>query len=214
MKVPSGSFSSEGTLPLSFFSFNFWLCWIFVAAYRLSLVSAGRGYSLVAVPGFLIVVALLVAEHGFPSEGSVVLGHRLSCWGMWNLPRPGIEPVSPALQVDPLPLDHPGSPECSCLLAESSELSGIFYQNTNPIHEVPASLPKDLRSHISSPWGLRFQCVNFKGDTNIQPLAISLPSNGSLSNLKRISSHHHKHLSVVLVDRIIWFSEILRQHWV
>ena len=77
--MPSGSFSSEGTLPLSFFSFNFWLCWIFVAAYRLSLVSAGRGYSLVAVPGFLIVVALLVAEHGFPSEGSVVLGHRLSC---------------------------------------------------------------------------------------------------------------------------------------
>ena len=62
MKVPAGSFSSEGTLHL-FFSFSFWLDWIFIAAYRLSLVSAGRGYSLVAVPRFLTVVALLVAEH-------------------------------------------------------------------------------------------------------------------------------------------------------
>jgi len=138
-----------------------------------------------------------------------------------------------------------------CLLSPQSCL-GSFIRMPIPFMRVPASLPKDLCSQISSPRGLRFQCVNFKGDTNIQPLAISLPSNGSLSNLKRISSHHHKHLAaaakslqscptlcdpmdcslpgfsvhgilqartlvwvaISLVDRIIWVSEILRQHWI
>ena len=41
----------------------FWLCWIFVAAHRLSLVAAGRAFFLVAVFGLLIMVACLV-KHG------------------------------------------------------------------------------------------------------------------------------------------------------
>ena len=40
----------------------FWLCWVFVAACRLSLVVASGGYSLAGVHGFLVVVASLV-EH-------------------------------------------------------------------------------------------------------------------------------------------------------
>ena len=42
----------------------FWLCWVFVALCGLSLVSASRGYTLVAVGGLLIAVASLVAEDG------------------------------------------------------------------------------------------------------------------------------------------------------
>ena len=45
--------------------FIYWLCWVFFAACRLSLVEARRGYSLVVVCGPLIVVASLVAKHGF-----------------------------------------------------------------------------------------------------------------------------------------------------
>ena len=41
----------------------FWLCWVFVAVSRLSLVAASAVYSLVEVHGFLIVVASFVAEH-------------------------------------------------------------------------------------------------------------------------------------------------------
>ena len=56
---------------------------------------ARGGYSLVAVHGLLVVVASLVAD---------VPKHRLSSCGtgaqllhsMWDLPRPKIEPVSPA----------------------------------------------------------------------------------------------------------------------
>ena len=47
-----------------FFSFiYFWLCWVFIAAQGLSLVTASGGSSLVAVHRFLIVVASLAAEH-------------------------------------------------------------------------------------------------------------------------------------------------------
>ena len=40
------------------------LCWVFVAASRLSLLATSGGYSLVAVNGLLIVVASPVVEHG------------------------------------------------------------------------------------------------------------------------------------------------------
>jgi len=58
-------FTGDFTLPLtSALFFFFWLCWVFVAARRLSLVAAAGGYSLVVGHG-LIAVASLVAEHGF-----------------------------------------------------------------------------------------------------------------------------------------------------
>ena len=41
-----------------------WLCWIFVAVRRLSLVAVSGGYSFIAVRGLLIAVASLVVEHG------------------------------------------------------------------------------------------------------------------------------------------------------
>ena len=53
---------------IAFFVLNvfiyFWLCWIFVAVYKLSLVVVG-GASLVTVCALRIVEASLVAEHGF-----------------------------------------------------------------------------------------------------------------------------------------------------
>ena len=39
------------------FIYLFWLCWVFVAACRLSLTADGLGSSLVAACGLLIVVA-------------------------------------------------------------------------------------------------------------------------------------------------------------
>ena len=43
--------------------FIYLLSWVFLALWRLSLVSVINGYSLVAVPGLLIAVASLVEEH-------------------------------------------------------------------------------------------------------------------------------------------------------
>ena len=36
---------------------------------------------------------------------------------MWNLPKPGLEPVSPALAGDSLPLSHQGSPKVRFLMS-------------------------------------------------------------------------------------------------
>ena len=81
----------------------------------LYLVAASGGYSLAAVCGLLVVIASLcngfsccraqaLGCAGFSSWSSRALEHRHSSCaqskllqGMWDLPRSGIEPVSPAL---------------------------------------------------------------------------------------------------------------------
>ena len=65
------------------------------------------GYSPVALLGFLIAVTSLVALGcvGFSSCGA----QALLVQGMWNLPGPGIEPVSPALAGRFLTTVSPGN---------------------------------------------------------------------------------------------------------
>ena len=97
--------------------------WVFVAARGLSLVAVSRGYSLLWCTGFLLQWLLLLRSTGsrragFSSCGSRALERRLSscgAWsyllrGMWDLPEPGIEPVSPALAGRFLNTAPPGKP--------------------------------------------------------------------------------------------------------
>ena len=110
-----------------FFFFNFWLCWVVTALYRLFSSCGEPGLLFV---GLLFAMASLVAEHRLQVQALVVVAHRLSScrsptWDLpgfsscgsealqctlsicgaraqllcdiWSLPRPGIEPVSPAL---------------------------------------------------------------------------------------------------------------------
>ena len=106
--------------PYVFFCFNdsFLAVLDFCCCVGFFLVAVSRGYSLAAVLELLIVVVSLVAGHWLQgtqasvvvmlrlnSCSSQVLEHRLnSCcaWAqllcsMWDLPRPGIKPLSPAL---------------------------------------------------------------------------------------------------------------------
>ena len=57
-----------------------------------------RGPLFIAAHGPLIIAASLVAEHRLQTRRLSNCGSRaqLLC-GMWDLPRPGLEPVSPAL---------------------------------------------------------------------------------------------------------------------
>ena len=92
------------------FIFNFWLRWVFVAAHGLSLAVVSGDCSSLWCMGFSLRWLLLLWSTGsrcagFSSCGSRALEHRLSscgarAWllrGMWDLPGPGLEPVSPAL---------------------------------------------------------------------------------------------------------------------
>ena len=57
-----------------------------------------RGPLFIAVHGPLTVVASLVAEHRLQTHRLSSCGSRTQLLrGMWDLPRPGLEPVSPAL---------------------------------------------------------------------------------------------------------------------
>ena len=71
--------------------------------------------------------ASVVVARGLRSCGSRALGHRLSGWGtpaqllrgMWDLPGPGLEPISPALAGGFLTAEPPGKPKDSYLLMNS-----------------------------------------------------------------------------------------------
>ena len=90
-------------------SFIYLGCASFIAVYGLSLVAASRSYSAVAVHGFLIAVASLVAEYSLlAAQASVVVVHRPSYPVVWNLPGSGTKPTSLALANGFLTTGPPG----------------------------------------------------------------------------------------------------------
>ena len=74
--------------------------------------SCGKwGPLFIAVRGPLTIAASLVAEHGLQTRRLSNCGARAQLLhGMWNLPRPGPEPVSPALAGRFLTTAPPGKP--------------------------------------------------------------------------------------------------------
>ena len=70
-----------------------------------------RGPLLIAVRGPLTIVAFPVAEHRLQTHRLSSCGSRAQpLRGMWDLPRPGLEPVSPALAGRLSTTAPPGKP--------------------------------------------------------------------------------------------------------
>ena len=90
----------------------FWLCWVFVSVRGLPLVAASWGHSSSRCAGLFNIAASLVAEHRLRTRRLSSCGSRaqLLC-GMWDLPRPGLEPVSPALAGRFSTTAPPGKPQ-------------------------------------------------------------------------------------------------------
>ena len=110
----------------SFFFFNFYLfIYLFIHSFMavLGLRFCARAFSscgkwgplfFIAVRGPLTVAASLVAEHRLQTRRLSNCGSR--AWllrGMWDLPRPGLEPVSPALAGRFSTTVPPGKPKSS-----------------------------------------------------------------------------------------------------
>ena len=73
--------------------------------------SGERGPLFIAVRGPLTIVASLVVEHRLQTRRLSNCGSRASLLrGMWDLPRPGLEPVSPALAGGFSTTAPPGKP--------------------------------------------------------------------------------------------------------
>ena len=69
-----------------------------------------RGPLFIAVRGPLTIAASFVAEHRLQTRRLSNCGSRL-LRGMWDLPRPGLEPVSPALAGRLSTTVPPGKPQ-------------------------------------------------------------------------------------------------------
>ena len=75
-----------------------------------------RGPLFIAVRGPLTVTASLVAEHRLQTRRLSSCGSQAQLLrGTWDLPRPGLEPVCPALAGRLPTTAPPGKPHC-CLL--------------------------------------------------------------------------------------------------
>ena len=110
---------SKSSFCFKLFIYLFRLRWVFVAVRGLSLVAASRGYSSLRCVGFSLQWLLLLQSTGsrrvgFSSCGAGVL---LLC-GMWDVPGPGIEPVSPALAGGFLTTVPPGKSQNESSIGE------------------------------------------------------------------------------------------------
>ena len=106
-------FATSNFINLFILFIYLWLHWVFVVARGLSLVAASRGYSLLWCacfsPWWLLLFQSTGSRRvGFSSCGSWASERVLR--SMWDLPRPGLKPVSPALAGGFLTTVPPGKP--------------------------------------------------------------------------------------------------------
>ena len=119
------------TLFIYFIYLFIWLCWVFGSCEGflwLRQVGAtlhhGAGTALIAVRGPFTIAAPPVAGHRLQTRRLSSCGSRAQLLhGMWDLPRPGLEPVSPALAGRLSTTAPPGKP-CNEILNTISPREG------------------------------------------------------------------------------------------
>ena len=125
-ELPFPSCDSLTIVSLFFFLILFIYLFLAVLGLRFcarALSSCGkRGPLFIAVCGPLTIAASLVAERRLSSCGSRVQLVR----GTWDLPRPGLEPVSPAL-AGRLSTTAPSGKPCVCVLTPAERRRGFLW---------------------------------------------------------------------------------------
>ena len=113
----SESLSHDMIIFLFFFFFNYWFIYLFLAVLGLrfcawAFSSCGKqGPLFIVVRGPLTIVAPLVAEHRLQTRRLSSCGAPAQpLHGMWDPPRPGLEPVFPALAGRLSTTAPPGKP--------------------------------------------------------------------------------------------------------
>ena len=165
-----------------FFFFNLFLAALGICCCVRAFFSCGeRGLLFVAVHRLLIVVAFLcwgawalgtwasvVAARGLSSCGSWAVEHRLShcgAWaqllrGMWDLPGPGLEPVSPALAGGFLTTVPPGKSQKTSILRVC-----FLWGLTNLCSHINHHHNQDLKHFLYPKSSLRTLCSQSPSST-------------------------------------------------
>ena len=88
----------------------FWLCWVFVSVWGLSLVAASGGQSSSQCAGLWLSRPLLLQSTGSRRASSVIVAHGPSCSTACGIfPDQGSNPCPLHWQADSQPLHHQGS---------------------------------------------------------------------------------------------------------
>ena len=119
----------------------FWLCWVFIAAHRLSLVATSGGYTFLWWGSFSLQWLLLFT--------SGVAAPELSCtstYGIFPYQRSDLCPLH--WQADSYPLDHQGSPHLASFISQRSLLAatGVLL---SPPHSQALYLLRDLPQNMA-----------------------------------------------------------------
>ena len=94
-----------------YFYIYFWLCWVFLSVRGLSPVAASGDHSSSRCAGPFTIAASPAAEHRPQTRRLSSRGSRAQpLRGMWDPPRPGLEPASPALAGRLSTTASPGKP--------------------------------------------------------------------------------------------------------
>ena len=109
------------------FIIYFWLCWVCVSVWGLSLVAASGGHSSSRCVGLSLSRPLLLQSTGSRLTGSVVVAHGPSCSAACGIfPDQGSNPCPLHWQADSQPLRHQGSPIPFISISYLSALGRIF----------------------------------------------------------------------------------------
>ena len=111
MKLSGPRVFCVGSFLFFVFFIYFWLRWVFVSGWGLSLVAASEGHSSSWCAGLSLLRPLLLRSTGSRRAGSVVVAHGPNCSAACGiLPDQGLNPCPLHWQADSQPLHHQGSP--------------------------------------------------------------------------------------------------------
>ena len=130
-----------------------WLCWVFVSVQGLSLVAASGSHSSSRC------AASPVAEHRLQTRRLSNCGPRAQLLrGTWDLPRPGLEPISPAPAGRLSTTAPPGNPRNAFLKVELHIQSDERYSEAECStlccsNDLIGSLPFHPPERLALPFG-------------------------------------------------------------
>ena len=103
--------TDRGSILFIYLFIYFWLCWVFVSVWGLSLVAENGGHSSLRCAGLSLSQPLLLRSTGSRRAGSVIVAHEPSCSAACGIfPDQGSNPCPLHWQADSQPLRHQGSP--------------------------------------------------------------------------------------------------------
>ena len=128
---------------LFFFFFNLFIHYLFLSVLGLrfcarAFSSCGeRGPLFIAVRGPLTITASLVAEHRLQTHRLSSCGSRAQLLhGMWDLPRPGLKPVSPVLAGRFSTTAPPGKPLKCYSFSSTVQLPPVSQRDLIPFLKI------------------------------------------------------------------------------